>query len=201
MVPPATFPPSWCDRAARESNNDRCARVRVRVRARVQVHLRGHLERARCWLRERGGKGNNASLDRFMRGRSVGVRKPKETGSSGGARARAGRLGWGWGWRYAGTLGVPLSPAERALPLVPPAAAPPSCSAGCETGQLRVCEREGMWYARAGACANADRVGVGWGGQGGVTLNARGAGRASGEERAIVRGWTDSDNWEEGASV
>ena len=101
LFPPAASPPSCragCERAAGESDNDRCARVRVRVRARVRVHLRGHLEPTRCWLRERGGKGNSASLDRFMRGRSVGVRKPRETGSRGGARARAGRLGvGGWG--------------------------------------------------------------------------------------------------------
>ena len=55
-----------------------------------------------------------------MRGRSVGVRKPRETGSRGGARApRAGRLGVGWAGR---TLAGHSSPAEEALPLEVPCA-------------------------------------------------------------------------------
>ena len=81
-------------------------------------------------------------------------------------------------------MGVYLS-----LPLVPPAASPPSCCAGCERAagesdndlvRVRVCAP-----ADAGAGALAQEH------QRAVTSNARGAGCASGEERGIVLAWTD----------
>ena len=161
--------------------------------ARAGAPARGHLERARCRLCERGGKYYSASLNRYMRGRIVYVRKLRETVSRSGARARAGRLEGGGmvPWECSCLQRKEPCPWSLHLPPLPPAVP--------GVRQQRVCGRERACGTRVRVCA---RLRAGAGGVAraeGVTSTARGAGRASGEERARVRAWTDT--WEGGASA